>query len=96
MIGIIDSEIQGGRSYFSKISADNDKSSKYIKCLEYSICGNYLFGGGKSKYLYIYDIKHRMLLQKVCLTKNKDLQGTLQKLNSKYVKEGITTYEMTL
>jgi len=45
--------------------------------------------------LYIYDIKHRMLLQKVCLTKNKDLQGTLQKLNSKYVK-GITTYEMTL
>jgi hypothetical protein len=96
LIGIIDSEIQGGRSYFSKISADNDKSSKYIKCLEYSTCGNYLFGGGKSKYLYVYDIKHRMLLQKICLTKNKDLQGTLQKLNSKYVKEGITTYEMTL
>lgn len=64
--------------------------------MEYSTCGNYLFGGGKSKYLYIYDIKHRMLLQKICLTKNKDLQGTLQKLNSKYVKEGITTYEMTL
>ncbi len=37
-----------------------------------------------------------MLLQKVCLTKNKDLQGTLQKLNSRYVKEGIATYEMTL
>lgn len=33
LIGIIDSEIQGGRSYFSKISADNDKSTKYIKCL---------------------------------------------------------------
>ena len=33
LVGIIDSEIQGGRSYFSKISADNDKSTKYIKCL---------------------------------------------------------------
>lgn len=44
----------------------------------------------------IYDIKHRMLLQKVCLTRNKDLQGTLQKLNSRYVKNGIATYEMTL
>lgn len=37
-----------------------------------------------------------MLLQKVCLTRNKDLQGTLQKLNSRYVKNGIATYEMTL
>ena len=37
-----------------------------------------------------------MLLVKVCLTKNKDLQGTLQKLNSRYVKDGITTYEMAL
>ena len=34
----------------------------------------------------IYDIRHRMLIQKICLTKNKDLQGTLQKLNSRYVK----------
>ncbi len=64
LIGISDSGIQGGRSYFSKISADNDKSSKYIKCLEYSTCGNYLFGGGKSKYLYIYDIEHMMCYRK--------------------------------
>lgn len=37
-----------------------------------------------------------MLIQKVCLTKNKDLQGILQKLNSRFVKNGIATYEMTL
>lgn len=63
-----------------------------MKCLEYSPCGNYLFGGGKSKFLMIYDIQHRMLLQKICLTKNKDLQGTIQNLNSRYVKEGASTY----
>lgn len=75
--GIIQAEIQGGRSYFSKMSAQNDKSSKYIKTIAYSTCGNYLYGGGKSKFLMVYDIHHRMVLAKIPLTKNKDLQGVV-------------------
>jgi periodic tryptophan protein 2 len=94
--GIIESEMTGGRSYFSKISAENDKSTKYLKSLVYSPCGNYLYGGGKSKYLIVYDIQHRMVLTKIPLTKNKDLQGVVEKLNSRYIKNGTPTYELTL
>jgi hypothetical protein len=65
LIGIIDAEVKGGRSYFSKISAENDTNTKYLKTLVYSECGKYLIGGGKSKYLYFYDIQHRMLLNKI-------------------------------
>lgn len=77
LVGIIDAEVKGGRSYFSKISADNDTNTKYLKTLAYSHCGKYLIGAGKSKYLYFYDIQHRMLLDKIELTRNRDLQGVV-------------------
>jgi hypothetical protein len=67
----------GGRSYFSKITSENDPSNKYLKTIAYSPCGNYLYGGGKSKYLYVYDISHRMLLTKITLTNNRDIQGVV-------------------
>ena len=44
----------------------------------------------------VYDVKNRMVFKKIELTKNRDLQGTIEKLNSKYVKEGTSTYEMVL
>jgi hypothetical protein len=94
MDGVLHAEITGGRSYLSKISAENDPSNKYLKALCYSHCGTYLFGGGKSKYLFVYDISHRMLLTKISLTNNKDIQGVVEKLNSSYVKNGIPTYEL--
>ena len=37
-----------------------------------------------------------MLLEKIELTRNRDLQGVVEKLNSKFVKEGQPTYEMVL
>lgn len=88
--------MEGGRSYFSKVSSSNDTNSKYLKALTYSSCGNYLIGGGKSKYLMIYDVRHRMVFKKIELTRNRDLQGVVDKLNSKFVKEGNSTYEMLL
>lgn len=96
MDGVLQSEMSGGRSYSSKVSAENDPSSKYLKALAYSPCGKYLYGGGKSKYLHVYDISHRMLLTKICLTINKDIQGVVDKLNSRYIKNGVATYEMEL
>ena len=40
----------------------------------------------------VYDIKHRMVLKKISTTNNKDLQGVVEKLNSRYVKNGVSTY----
>jgi WD40 repeat protein len=65
LLGIIDAEVQGGRSYFSKITAENDSNNKYLKTLTYSHCGKYLIGGGKSRYLYFYDIAHSALIDKI-------------------------------
>jgi len=96
MVGVLHADMTGGRSYSSKISSENDPSNKYLKCLAYSPCGNYLYGGGKSKYLYVFDISHRMLLTKIDLTQNKDIQGVVDKLNSKYVKNGVPTYELEI
>ena len=86
----------GGRSYFSKVSAPNDPSSKYLRALVYSPCGEYLYGGGKSKYLHVYDIRHRMLLTRISLTSNRDSQGVLEQLNSRYIKNGVPTYHLEL
>lgn len=88
--------MKGGRSYFSKVSAQNDANSKYLKSLVFTDCGNYLLGGGKSKYLSIYDVNNRVLIKRIQITRNRDLQGTIQKLNSKYIKEGQATYQMGL
>ena len=89
-------EASAGRSYSSKITAENDPSGKYLKTIAYSTCGNYLFGGGKGRYLYVYDISHRMLLTKISLTSNKDIQGVIEKLNSRYVKNGVPTYMLEI
>ena len=91
-MGIIAAEVRGGRSYFSKVSAENDTNAKYLKTLTYTECGRFLLGGGKSKFLYIYDVRNRMLVKKIELTRNRDLQGVVEKLNSKFVKEGNSTY----
>ena len=37
-----------------------------------------------------------MLIKKIELTRNRDLQGVIEKLNSKFVKEGQSTYELML
>ena len=62
----------------------------------YSPCGNYLYGGGKSRYLHVFDINHRMLLTKIPLTANRDIQGVVEKLNSRYIKNGMPTYELEI
>lgn len=37
-----------------------------------------------------------MLLTRIALTCNRDIQGVLEQLNSRYVKNGIPTYELEL
>lgn len=44
----------------------------------------------------MYDINHRILLTKIVLTNNKDINGVVDKLNSRYVKNGVATYELQI
>ena len=57
--------------------------------ITYSSNGEYILGGGNSKYLCLYDVKARMLLKKCILTKNRSLDGVLDKLNTKNLNKGL-------
>ena len=47
-----------------------------------------MIGGGNSKNICLYDIKHKVLLRRFAVTQNRSLDGVLHKLNSKNMKEG--------
>jgi periodic tryptophan protein 2 len=50
--------------------------------------GDLAIGGGNSKNICLYDIKHKVMLRRFAITQNRSLDGVLQNLNSKNVKEG--------
>ena len=52
--------------------------------------------GGNSKYVNIYEIRHRILMKKYILTNNRSLDGILAKLNSKNIKNSININEIDM
>ena len=50
--------------------------------------GEFCIGGGNSKNICLYDIKHKVMLKRFAVTQNRSLDGVLLKLNSKNIKEG--------
>lgn len=60
----------------------------------YSSDGDYLLAGGNSKYICLYELRHRILLKKIRLTSNRSLDGTLHKLNSKNMKNGTNKLDL--
>jgi periodic tryptophan protein 2 len=57
--------------------------------ISYTADGEFIIGGGNSKYVCIYDIKHRLMMKRITLTNNRSLDGTQAILNSKAIKDGI-------
>lgn len=62
---------------------------KYFKTLEYSVDGDYILAGGNSRYVCLYELRHRIMIKKFSLSSNRSLDGVLNKLNSKNIKEGL-------
>lgn len=96
VVAIIDckKDLQSGRKSQSAITADNDQNSRIIKTLEYSSCGEFLIAAGSCKHVLLYDIKHRLLLKKFQLTCNRDIDGVIDFLNSRHIKEGMNLNEL--
>lgn len=80
-------DVAGGRGVNDRITSKNNPNNKRFNSLAYSPDGSMLLAGGKSKYLCIYDIKHKVLLHKFSFTENRSLSGVLHKLNSKLMTE---------
>eukprot|EP01017_Pseudomicrothorax_dubius_P008801 TRINITY_DN12918_c0_g1_i1.p1 TRINITY_DN12918_c0_g1~~TRINITY_DN12918_c0_g1_i1.p1 ORF type:complete len:458 (-),score=80.59 TRINITY_DN12918_c0_g1_i1:514-1887(-) len=96
-IGVLDCrrDLVGIRGSKDEITAKSNMNNKHFKSLCYSADGDYVLAGGSSKYVYLYELKHRILLKRYGMTKNRSL-AILDKLNSKYIVEGINTQDVEI
>jgi len=85
IVGVIGGvrDLQGGRLQKDRVTAKNSQSNKHFRSVQYSSDGEYILAGGNSKFVCLFDIRHRILLKKFRFTQNRSLDGVLQKLNSK-------------
>lgn len=72
-----------GRLSLSKTRAKN----VHFNSITYSADGEFIIGGGDSKYVCIYNIESQTLLKRFTLSKNKSLDGVLAQQNSKKMTE---------
>lgn len=53
-------DIAGGRLMTDRRSAANSTSGKYFTTISYSADGSYIFAGGNSKYICMYDVADKV------------------------------------
>jgi periodic tryptophan protein 2 len=76
-------DVAGGRGFNDRITAKHNPSNKRFNALAYSVDGSVLLAGGQSKFICVYDLRHKTLLHRFAATENRSLSGVLDKLNSK-------------
>lgn len=81
-------DIIGGRYLDDRFESKNSARSKYFTTIDYSFDGNFLIAGGNNNSICLYDVENEVLLKKFRVSENMKLDGTLEKLNSKNMKEG--------
>lgn len=78
-------DIMGGRLKDSVRTAQNSTHSYYFTSVCYSADGACIVAGGNCKFVCIYEISQRILLQRFQLSANLSLDGMLSFLNSKHM-----------
>lgn len=93
--GVIEckSDIQGGRMKEDRVTAKNSTKNKHFNSIAISPNGEFIIGGGNSKNIFLYDLRHKLLLKRFVVTQNRSLDGVLHILNSKNVKGEIGVAE---
>lgn len=96
LIGIIDckNDIAGGRLRDERVTAKNSTRNKYFNHISVSPNGEFVIGGGNSKHICLYDIRYKLLMKRFAVTQNRSMDGVLQILNSKHVKDGMAEHEL--
>lgn len=79
-------DIAGGRLRADRMTASNSTKNKHFNSISMSPNGDFVIGGGNSKHICLYDIKHKLMLTRFAITQNRSLDGILHKLNSKNIK----------
>lgn len=81
-------DLAGGRGQDDRMSAKKSTKNKHLSAVALSPNGDFVIGGGNSKNICLYDLRHKVLLKRFAITQNRSLDGVLHMLNSKNVKEG--------
>ena len=98
LIGIIDckDDIAGGRLREERVTAKNSSRNKHFNTVAISPNGEFVIGGGNSKHICLYDLRYKLLMKRFAVTQNRSLDGVLQILNSKNVKDGMAEHELDI
>ncbi len=98
LIGIIDckDDIAGGRLREERVTAKNSSRNKHFNSVAISPNGEFVIGGGNSKHICLYDLRYKLLMKRFAVTQNRSLDGVLQILNSKNVKDGMAEHELDI
>jgi periodic tryptophan protein 2 len=80
------------------MTAKNSTKNKHFTSIAISPNGDFVIGGGNSKNICLYDVKHKLMLTRFAITQNRSLDGVLHKLNSKNVKgeAGVVDHELDI
>lgn len=98
LMGIIEckDDIAGGRLRDERVTAKNSTRNKHFNMISISPNGEFILGGGNSKNICLYDMRFKLLMKRFAVTQNRSLDGTLQILNSKNVKDGMAEHELDI
>ncbi|CAD8144037.1 unnamed protein product [Paramecium octaurelia] len=78
-------DVQGGRISKETLAAQKNQNLKYFVAIEFSKDGQYLIGGGNSKFICLYDMKYRILIRRFIISNNYSLDGMKLKVNFKTI-----------
>lgn len=83
-------DIWGGRKLEDKVTFR--KNNKYFNSIAYNLSGNIIIAGGNSPYICLYDLNFQLMVKRFKITSNRSLDGMLQYLNSKSMKNDENDY----
>lgn len=80
-------DISGGRTVNERRTAKNSAASKHFTSLCYSADGRLIMGGGRSKWVVMYEVSQRMRIKRYQLSRNRAIGGTVDFLDSRMLTE---------
>lgn len=88
-IGNIDcrKDIISGRFLQDRFTSKNSERSKYFTTINYSFDGKSIIAGGNNNSICLYDVPNEVLLKRFIVSRNMNLNGTLEFLNSSRMTE---------
>ncbi|SJM86960.1 probable Periodic tryptophan protein 2 [Zygosaccharomyces bailii] len=88
-VGSIDcrKDIIAGRNLEDRFTAKNSARSKFFTTISYSFDGLAIVAGGNNNSICLYDVANEVLLKRFIVSKNMNLNGTMEFLNSSRLTE---------